>query len=300
MSWAERFTTRPVAGACVVLAAALLGLQAGPLVWTLSGHPPDAALTPAPAPLQAQPDTAGGITAFAAVHPFGIYTPPGQAAAELAETGLGLMLHGVVVAAPARRSRAFIENAGAVSAYAPGDTITAGVRLEAVHPRHVILEVGGVLETLSLPQLDTAGAAPSRRNAGVAGVLSQLSPSARATAASRAEGAGPAGGAGDMPQGGAQAVMDTYRRRIEANPQAVLDSLSLEATEAGYRVGPQPPEAVRRAGLQPGDVVTRVNGRSVGDVSSDRRLYDLVAAEGRARVEVRRGDRTLTLTFPLQ
>ncbi|MEQ8435364.1 MAG: type II secretion system protein N [Oceanicaulis sp.] len=299
MSWAERLTTRPVAGVCVALAAALLGVQAGPLVWTLSGHPPDAALTQAPAPMQARPDTGGGITAFAGLHPFGVYTPPGQAAAEIAETGLGLTLHGVVVAAPAQRSRAFIERAGAVSAYAPGDTITSGVRLETVHPRHVVLEVGGVLETLSMPQLDTAGAAPSRRNAGVAGVLSRLSPSARATAASRAEDPGPAG-AGDTPQGGAQAVIDTYRRRIEANPQAVLDSLSLEATDAGYRIGPQPPEAVRRAGLQPGDVVTRVNGRTVGDVSSDRRLYDLVAAEGRARVEVRRGDRTITLTFPLQ
>lgn len=295
MSWVRFSSSWQAAALAIGLAAALLGLQAGLLVWTLAGHPGDDTLHVSGSPGGLVADPGEGLAVFAASDPFGVYIPPANASAQLAETGLGLSLHGVVMAAPASRSRAFIMKDGAVSAYRTGDTIIAGVRLDEVHARFVVLDVEGVLGTLSLPELDTARPSAARSGAGVSNVLAQLSPSARATASSSTV---PAANA--VPAGGTQAVIETYRRRIEANPQAVLDSLNLEATGAGYRIGAEPPEAVRRAGLQPGDVVTRVNGRAVGDVESDRRLYDLVAAQGRASIEVRRGERTITLTFPLQ
>jgi len=70
--------------------------------------------------------------------------------------------------------------------------------------------------------------------------------------------------------------------------------------ENGYRVKEDPNIGVTLAGLKPGDVITSLNGQTVGDLARDKELYDEVAASGIARLEVFRNGKAILLTFPLR
>ncbi len=94
--------------------------------------------------------------------------------------------------------------------------------------------------------------------------------------------------------------IDYWRTRIQKNPKAVLDEIGLTATEAGYVIADRHDVGVRLAGLKSGDLVRSVNGQQVGDPDKDRRFYDQIAAAGHARLEVERGGRVLTFSFPLR
>jgi general secretion pathway protein C len=283
-----RFAPAAAAAAVAVSAGAALA----PLTWhalglTGGGQPPPRADLARTDPSGAAPSDVSAITAMA---PFGAYAAVQEAEAQAArETELGLVLRGVLVAGRPQESAAFISRGAEVSVYGVGEAVIRGAVLSAVHPGHVELEVDGRVETLSFPE---AGA-ESRRRAGADSMRARLSASARGTAP--APGAETAGGAPPSPE----EVIEDYRRRIADNPRTVLDGLGLEAGEQGYRIRDDAPAAVRRAGLRPGDVVIRVNGEAVGDVESDRRLYDRVAASGQARVEIMRDGRVVTLSFPL-
>jgi len=42
--------------------------------------------------------------------------------------------------------------------------------------------------------------------------------------------------------------------------------------------------------MKPGDVLLSINGQQLGDASSDQALLDQVMQEGRAQIEVQRGN----------
>ena len=94
--------------------------------------------------------------------------------------------------------------------------------------------------------------------------------------------------------------IDYWRTRIRKNPQAVLDEIGLTPTENGYVIASKHDVGVRLAGLKAGDLVRRVNGQPVGNPDEDRRFYDRIATSGQARLEIERGGKTLTLSFPLR
>jgi general secretion pathway protein C len=79
-----------------------------------------------------------------------------------------------------------------------------------------------------------------------------------------------------------------------------MNRVGIELVENGYRVRTDPNIGVTLAGLRPGDVITSLNGQSIGDMEQDRILYDDVAAAGIARLEVVRDGQTMLLTFPLR
>ena len=99
--------------------------------------------------------------------------------------------------------------------------------------------------------------------------------------------------------------MDTYRTRLQANPEQALSDIGLQPVSAsgtrGYRVAslanaPQ----LAQTGLQAGDVIVSVNGRPVGNVRTDRMEIDSVLAAGAARLEVQRGERRFFLQASLR
>ncbi|MEO1554852.1 MAG: type II secretion system protein N [Pseudomonadota bacterium] len=94
--------------------------------------------------------------------------------------------------------------------------------------------------------------------------------------------------------------IDYWRTRVRKNPQAVLDEIGLRPTDQGYVIADKHDLGVRLAGLRSGDLVRTVNGQPVGDPEVDRRFYDEIAAAGQARIEVERGGRTLSFSFPLR
>jgi Trypsin-like serine proteases, typically periplasmic, contain C-terminal PDZ domain len=97
-----------------------------------------------------------------------------------------------------------------------------------------------------------------------------------------------------------QDYIAAWRDRITRNPKAAMDRVGVELVENGYRIKPDPNIGVTLAGLRPGDVITRLNDQSVGDLARDRIVCDDVAAAGIARVEVMRDGQTMLLTFPLR
>ncbi|MGD2132846.1 MAG: type II secretion system protein N [Maricaulaceae bacterium] len=274
-------------GAAVTVSLATTAAQ---VTWRFAGDG-GAPLPPAPAIAQPAP-AAPDIGPILALAPFGEPTrEPALAAA--AETSLNLTLEGVVLARPAARSSAFISAPGEPGAYfRVGDEIPGGAVIESVERDHVVLLIGTRRETLSFP--DSGAAAIKAR--GVATMRALLPESVRGEAPSP-ERAQPIPIA-DRPA--PDEVIDDYRRRIAANPQTVLDDLGLAVVAEGYRIGAQAPQSVRRAGFQAGDVVTAVNGVSVGEIEADRQLFEDIAAAGSARVEIMRGDRIVTLSFPLR
>lgn len=267
----------------VAIAAVSVGLAAGPLPWRLAGEsglprpPPAGAERAAAEPVSLDPILSLG--------PFGRVVNEAAPAPAAEETDLGLTLHGVVISATPDLSSAIISSeAQPARTYRVGQTIVAEAVLVEVHGEQVVLDVGGRRETLSFPESRSA----RPRDRGVSALQALVHGQSSAAPAAAAAATDP------------EAIIARYRERITANPQQVLDGLGLVATEAGYEIGGDAPASVRRAGLQPGDVVAKVNGQQVGEVESDRRLFDEVAASGRARLEVLRGGQRIVMSFPLR
>ena len=205
----------------------------------------------------------------------------------------GLRLTGIILSAKAENSLAMIaDGGGPVTSYAVGDAVREGIVLATVGRDHVTLEAGESTATLRFVSPEEA------RLAGIAKLRTQVPAQFRGPAGGPAALAPPTGlaPAGSTPE----AAIDHYRRRIAANPQTVLDDLGITLTGKGYRIGEGAPRAVLRSGLRAGDIVAKVNGERVGDIESDRRLFERIAASGHARVEILRDGRTIVLSFPLR
>lgn len=218
------------------------------------------------------------IAPIVALAPFGI--PAAVESGPIEASTSSLVLRGVVLARPQEKSSALVSDAGGeIASFSVGEKLPGGAVLDEVAADHVILIVSGRRERLGFPDVAaSAGVAAIRASIpGVAG-----SSAASATAPSTQE------------------VIETYRRKIADNPQTVIDDLGVSATAEGYRVGQNLASGMRRAGLQPGDLVVRVNGVPVGDIEQDRQTFEDVTASGRARVEVIRDSRLLILSFPLR
>ena len=250
-----------------------LGISAAPVAWRLAGQdgtmPAQFTAEAAPAPERADLDP---ILAFA---PFGSAAPIAQPDQPIAITDTGLTLLGIALAEPASQSRAIIAGGDVpVSSYGAGSPITATVMLDQVFPDHVILQVNGQPEALYFTE--TAGATASND-------LENLIVTEDTITA-------------DDPD----TVIARYRAQILQNPQTVMDRLGLEATDQGYLITEAAMPGVRQAGFQPGDLVTTVNGKPVGNVAEDQTYFDEVAASDRATVEVMRDGQTIVMTFPLR
>ena len=269
-------TARWCLAACFGIAVAAMAAQ---LTWRLTGYAPVGPVVAAGAPASGAARAEVDLAPIRRLAPFGTLAPEPEPEPEVKETSLGLTLRGVLIASAPEASSALIEDAERkVRGYRPGDAVGDATVVE-VRRDHVVLSVDGRRETLSFPR---PGA---KADAGAAAIRAKLA------------------GAGATPTRKAASpdeVIARYRRRIAENPQTVLDDLGVEVTPEGYRVGPSPSAGVRQAGLRPGDVVASVNGESVGDVENDRRLFDKIAASGRARLEIVRDGGKVTLSFPLR
>ena len=74
-------------------------------------------------------------------------------AAAAGPTGIAIKLLGVVAASGGRRGYAVVQLEGKqILAVHEGEDVAPGLRLAEVHPEHVMLERGGVRETLAWPQ----------------------------------------------------------------------------------------------------------------------------------------------------
>lgn len=261
------------------LATVSLGVAGAPVIWRALGHFPDqgaASVTASDTRVAEEAD----LSPVLALAPFGvaISAEAGPVAATLGD----LTLRGVILARPAEQSSALIAEGGReMRPVAIGESLSGGAVLESVASDHAVLVVGGRRERLGFPEAAPSGSGVATIRASIPG-LSATQTGAPAPAATPTE------------------TVDLYRQKIADNPQTVVDELGVTPGPDGYRVGQNLASNVRRAGLQPGDLVVRINGIAVGDIEQDRLNFETIAASGRARVEVMRDDRLLILSFPLR
>ena len=177
------------------------------------------------------------------------------------DTTLSLTLTGIL--AGGSTPQAIISaNRGQEKTYHIGDTIdnADGATLYAIEPDRVLLNRNGNLETLRLPQ--------------------QLSNPASRPTASLAPAAAQPGG--------------SLRQVISENASKITDIVRVsphvqEGKVVGFRVTPGRDRATFDAlGLQPGDVVTDINGTALNDASQGLQVFEALGETTQANVTVLR------------
>lgn len=81
---------------------------------------------------------------------------------------------------------------------------------------------------------------------------------------------------------------------------ASLAGLGATPVGNGYRVGETMAPALRQAGLQPGDIIEKINGTPLGDAEKDRQLLATAALAGNVQAEIVRNGQRMTLSMPLR
>ncbi|WP_076071563.1 type II secretion system protein N [Sphingomonas montana] len=255
---------------CAVIVSVAVALAG--LTWRLSGEsglpaPAVAFVPPAPPPPI-------DVAAIVAASPFGSSAP-------LAATAVAgnLTLRAIMFARPASASTALVSAGDAPSTLLHiGDPAPGGAIVDSIAVDHVLLRGPAGLQTLGFPK---PGAPPA--------------PAGTAPAAQPFVGLPTPTAPAPVPS--APLVFSPPPSGLGA-PSAFLDSMGATATDGGYRIGTGASPAMRSAGLQPGDLVERVNGVAVGDASRDRALFASAAAGGPLRVELVRNGRRIAVSLP--
>lgn len=217
--------------------------------------------------------------------------PFGRGADDVQASTSGMVLKAIFLASPAASSTAVIARGDApATVFRPGQALGGGAVIQSIGVDHVVIQIGDRTERLAFPE---PGAVTAGQPAAAAARSGDL-PSERGRRSAAAP-PGPTGTSGMNPS-----VVEQYRQRLAASPAAVAGEFNLTATAAGLRVGDNPPAALRAAGLQPGDIVLKVNNQPVGALGNARAILDQAITSGGARVEVLRSGRRITLSFPLR
>lgn len=249
----------------LLILAMLLAWQLGRLPWLLSANPSSDLPEPPPAGVVELPTSLNPARIGQA---FGEQGSTTATASSNDDTTLQLRLDGVMASDDPDLARAFIAErtaGGKVQSYRPGDVLPGDARLDSVLPDRVLLRHGGRSETL---RFDKPGTPPV--------------PPGAAAPATAAQTRNALGGVADG---------------LAESPQAAIRQMGLRRTSQGYIVSiTAPKDMLQRFGLQPGDRIVSINGQALGrDLNADQQVVTQLQQSSTARVEVQRGEQTLTL-----
>ncbi len=232
----------------------------------------------APAPVAAVPEGAPAVNLAAVAKLFGA-GPPANSSGAVASTS-GLRLKGVITPdqGPAA-SAIFSTGAGKDLAVFVDREVQPGVRLLEVRPDYVIVSRAGDRERIDL---DTrrAGAAAAPLAGRVTGFRINVAKSAaNSFSLSRRE------------------LDDALR---DPNQLGYLGQIGMPPG-GGVRMDAAPSGSLaQKLGLQPGDIIRKVNGQSVASAGDLARLYQQFATLSAIQAEVQRGGATLQLSYAIQ
>ncbi len=188
------------------------------------------------------------------------------------QTSVQLVLAGVLAVPDPKRGLAIIgPNAGTAKLYTVGSAVPGGVSLYSVYSDRVLLDRGGVIESLMLPRkAPLAGMAPPSSDA--------LSPGQRLAS---------------LAQGNAAVLGGLVR----AQPVFVGTKLT------GYRIYPGGRTSVgafTHLGLRPGDLITGVNGTPLDDPARANEILQTLSSLASANVTIQRNGQSQELTLNLE
>jgi general secretion pathway protein C len=252
--------------------AVLLAVQAAVIVTALPGAS-RGATTGKPPPQMASRHFAD-VAAITQANIFGVP----QAVAQVQKDGdarpttMQLVLTGIIAADDPQMGLAILGQTPAnAKVFAVGDTVPGQAKLHAVYSDKVIIDRGGVLETLALPKQVAPGAPPPRATA-----LTTEEP-----------------------------VADRMRKLITEQPSLLTDVMRPQPVfangkQTGYRVYPgRNRAAFGKLGLKPGDLVTAINGTSLDDPDHGQEIFRTLGSSAEAHVTVTRNGQQQDLTLNL-
>jgi general secretion pathway protein C len=232
--------------------------------------------TPPPMPSASTTDTAADLAVAARL--FG--GTLGGTSSSIA-SGSGLRLKGVVAPTPGTAASA-IFNTGAgrdLSVYI-GNEIQPGVKLVEVLPDAVVVSRAGVRERIDLDARRSLAAAGAGRAVPVQGFrINVARPSSNSFALSRKE----------LDDALKDPNQLNFLGRIGSGPQG---GVRMEAAPGG--------SLAAKLGLQPGDVIQKINGKTVSSPGDLALLYQQFGTLSMVQAEVQRGNTTVNLSYAIQ
>lgn len=258
---AARLATHAPTAVSALLVVAIAG-QAASVVWGLVTPREPQAVDPAslPPPPVAAPVDVGSILSGRLFGGGG-----GADNGAVAPSSQNLVLAGTIAGRDPDQGWAILgDSAQAAKVYGTGAVLPGGARLKSVYPDRVILDVGGRLEALMLPRL--SGAAGT-------GVVPIMQPAATTDATPLAE---------------------RMRQLSAEQPNLLSDIMRPQPVFAGgqqrgYRVYPgRNRQQFAKLGLQPGDLITAVNGAPLDDPNRGMDMLKNLNAGDRVTITIER------------
>ncbi len=216
------------------------------------------------------------IQSVVSAHLFGTAAPDpsAQDPANAPQSTANLVLAGTIATQDPKRGVAIISDGGPAKVYSVGDNV-GGATLHSVYLDHVILDRGGVLETLLLPRL--------------------LGPGMNAPPVVRRAGGDPR----------TVAAVDNIRRLVQQDP-SILDQVmrtvpSYDNTAGklrGFRAYPgRNRQIFNKLGLKPGDLVTAINGTPLDDPQRSQDVFNTIQTSDHATVTIERAGQKQDITL---
>ena len=261
--------TRMVSATQLILVVAIAWTLAG-LIWALFPTPQSAHWRPAPVVSTAATENSAGpnLDVIIGAKLFGLYQPQGSSLQAAPDTSLSLTLLGIFAGPDKEHSRALIgQQDGTEKPYSINQDVVAGVSVQAIFPDRIILSRSGQLETLRLDK-DKAGA----------DFLAH-------------------GGQGAVSTG----QLGQVRNELLTDPNKAAEYIRVQPANVGgkmrgYRVYPgQKPDIFASTGLQPGDLVTSVNGVPLDDTQKALQMLNDLSKAGSVSLVVDRGGQPQTI-----
>ena len=202
----------------------------------------------------------------------GDVTPAPVDTVDAPDTRMNLQLRGTVAANDASKAHAIIaDGTGKETVFFINDPIPGGAVLHQVFPDRVILNRGGILETLRLPQQSLGGTAATPR---------------ASSAANRAARALPTNVQNLIGQNAAR-FSDIVR------PQPYMPNGQLQ----GYRVYPgRDRRAFASLGLRPGDLVTEINGMALNNPAQGMEAFSTLSDATQVTLTLERNGQPVSLS----
>ena len=83
---------------------------------------------------------------------------------------------------------------------------------------------------------------------------------------------------------------------LQNNREQYLAEMGVQAGQSGFEISERTPPALRaRLGLKPGDRIVSVNGQPLASGMNEAQLLEQIRKTGQAKIEIQRGEQTLTI-----
>ncbi len=222
---------------------------------------------------RSQPPATIDLNGIVNAHLFGIANsePDPSSLNNAPQTQMNLVLTGTMASADPAKGYAIVgESAATAKTFPAGATLRPGTKLHSVYTDRVILDSSGRLETLVLPRQSSGGP-----------VMARPAPTAAA--------------------GGS--IGEELRRVADTNPGAFSSVVRPQpvfanGVQRGYRVYPgKDRKQFSQLGLQPGDLVTSINGTPLDDPSRGMEIFNSLNSASQVNVTVERNGQTQQLSL---